>query len=347
MMATLLVIRGRIRHFYERYYTVVRGILRGLVVLGVLLLTALRFPEGFFSDILWVFPIIALVCGCLPDAFGILAIVVTVGIEVWTISPMLAVTLIMMIVIFFLIFGRKTKQQWYILLSVPTMSVIHMGFSVPVVAPLFADLSMIPALAMGIIVRFSLEGVAEYTATAQSIAGDASMFAPLKYLVDFLASNKQLLVALLAYTFTYIVIYGLRKANFRHAPQIAILVGSIVLYTIEMISNIIWSLELDLVLTSILVVVTMGIAYVCQFMHISLDYHGTRKLQFEDDEYYYYVTAIPKFAVAVGDKTVTRILPEEVAQVQSELKEEVEKALAEERGETQTDEVTEAEDGKE
>lgn len=344
-MATLLVFRGRIRHFYERYYTVVRGVLRGLLVWGVLLLTTIRFQEGFFSDILWVFPLIALVCGFMPDAVAILAIVATVGIEVWQISPMLAVTLIMMIVIFFLIFGRKAKQQWYILLSVPTMSVCHMGFSVPVVAPLFCDLSMIPALIMGILIRFSLEGVAEYTATAQSIAGDASMFAPLKYLVDFLATNKQLMVALIVYTLTYIVIYGLRKANFRHAPQIAILVGSIVLYTLEMISNIIWSLELDLVLTSILVLVTMGIAYVCQFMRISLDYHGTRKLQFEDDEYYYYVTAIPKFAVAVGDKTVTRILPEEVAEVQSELKEEVEKALAAERGETVETEDTE--DGKE
>ena len=68
-------------------------------------------------------------------------------------------------------------------------------------------------------------------------------------------------------------------------------------------------------------------------------------MQFEDDEYYYYVTAIPKFAVAVGDKTVTRILPEEVAEVQSELKEEVEKALAAERGETVETEDTE--DGKE
>ncbi|MBR6229777.1 MAG: hypothetical protein IKQ97_08575 [Eubacterium sp.] len=333
MMATLLVLRGRIRHFFERHYTLMRGILKALVVGILLLLMISRFPEGFFSDKYWIIPIIAVVCGFLPDAVGILSIVVTVGIEVWQVSPILAGTLLLMVAIFFLLFGRKAKEQWYMLLAVPAMSACNMGFSVPVVAPLFAGPSLIPALVMGIIIRFSLEGVAEYTATAQRIAGDGNLFAPLQYLVNYLMTNRSFWVALIVYTLTFVVIYLLRRANFRHAPQISILVGSIVLYTLEMISNIIWDLELDLVLTSILVIVTMGIAYLFQFMHISLDYHGTRKLQFEDEEYYYYVTAIPKFTVAVGDKTVTKILPEEVAEVQSELKEEVEKALAEERTE--------------
>ena len=55
----------------------------------------------------------------------------------------------------------------------------------------------------------------------------------------------------------------------------------------------------------------MLIAYIVQFFRLTLDYHGTRKLQFEDDEYYYYVTAVPKIKVAAVDKTVTRIVPDE------------------------------------
>ena len=55
------------------------------------------------------------------------------------------------------------------------------------------------------------------------------------------------------------------------------------------------------------IVVCMLVAYMIQFFRLTLDYHGTRKLQFEDDEYYYYVTAVPKIKVAAVDKTVTRI----------------------------------------
>lgn len=333
MMATLLIIRARIRHFFERHYLLMRGIAKAIAVLVVLLLLTSRFPEGFFSNIRWIFPIIAVLSGFVPDAIAILGIVGVVGVEVWQVSPVQAVALLLMIAIFFLLFGRKAKEQWYVLISVPTLSACQMGFSVPVVSALMAGPSLIPALVMGIIIRFSLEGVAEYTATAQRIAGDNNMFAPLQYLINYLVSNRLFLVAVIVYTLTFVVIYLLRRANFRYAPQIAILVGSIVLYTMEMVFNIIWELELNLILTSILVIVTMGLAYLIQFMHISLDYHGTRHLQFEDDEYYYYVTAIPKYNVAVGDKVVTKILPEEVAEINAELKEEVEKALAEERAE--------------
>lgn len=70
-----------------------------------------------------------------------------------------------------------------------------------------------------------------------------------------------------------------------------------------------------------------------QFFHLTLDYHGTRKLQFEDDEYYYYVTAIPKYKVAVVDKTVTRIMPEE-EEIPTDLRSELEKAMEEEMAET-------------
>ena len=64
---------------------------------------------------------------------------------------------------------------------------------------------------------------------------------------------------------------------------------------------------------------------------MSLDYKGTRKLQFEDDEYYYYVTAIPKLKVAVVDKTVTRIVGEEEENI--DLKAELEKAAEEDENE--------------
>ena len=49
------------------------------------------------------------------------------------------------------------------------------------------------------------------------------------------------------------------------------------------------------------------IALVMQFFQFNLDYARTEKVQFEDDEYYYYVKAVPKMAVAVPEKRVKRI----------------------------------------
>ena len=44
-----------------------------------------------------------------------------------------------------------------------------------------------------------------------------------------------------------------------------------------------------------------------QFLFFNVDYTRTEKVQFEDDEYYYYVKAVPKISVAAPDKKVKKI----------------------------------------
>jgi len=92
-------------------------------------------------------------------------------------------------------------------------------------------------------------------------------------------------------------------------------------------------LQMDILPFTLRVLVAMVVAYIVQFFRMTLDYHGTQKLQFEDDEYYYYVTAVPKFKVAVVDKTVTRIVSEEEEDIPTDLRSELEKAIEEEMSE--------------
>ena len=46
---------------------------------------------------------------------------------------------------------------------------------------------------------------------------------------------------------------------------------------------------------------------VLQFFVFNVDYSRTEKVQFEDDEYYYYVKAVPKIVVARPEKKVKQI----------------------------------------
>ena len=49
------------------------------------------------------------------------------------------------------------------------------------------------------------------------------------------------------------------------------------------------------------------LAYVAQFMLLPLDYLQTEYVQFEDDEYYYYVKAVPKMAISRPDVQVKKL----------------------------------------
>ena len=60
---------------------------------------------------------------------------------------------------------------------------------------------------------------------------------------------------------------------------------------------------------SIAVSACLGIlvGLVLEFLFFSVDYSRTENIQFEDDEYYYYVKAVPKVGVSAPEKEVKRI----------------------------------------
>ena len=49
------------------------------------------------------------------------------------------------------------------------------------------------------------------------------------------------------------------------------------------------------------------IGLVLELFFFTVDYARSENLQYEDDEYYYYVKAVPKISVAAPEKTVKRI----------------------------------------
>ena len=53
-------------------------------------------------------------------------------------------------------------------------------------------------------------------------------------------------------------------------------------------------------------VFSAAIAFVLQFFFFNLDYSRIERLQFEDDDYYYYVKAIPKSLVTEKDMKIKR-----------------------------------------
>lgn len=336
MMTTLLVLKSKVKNFYEKNYHIVRGILKAGLMFGALLIVTGQLDYNEFLGQYWLLALIALLCGVMPDLVSVGIVLLVTCAEISSVSVLLAFTVLTVLVIYLLLFGRMEMKQCYLLVSIPLLSAVHIGYVVPIVAALFASPVMLPAMIMGILLQFMMQGVNAYAAAAMGTEETENVLSSLQYLFEYLLQNRLMMVTILAFCLTFVCVYLIRRGRFKHGYPIAVLVGTIILMSVELLSNIVLDLDLNLVLLTIQVVISMVIAYVIQFFHMTLDYHGTRKLQFEDDEYYYFVTAVPKFKVAVVDKTVTRIIPDDEGEV-FDLKEELEKALEEEEAEAKSD----------
>lgn len=330
MMMALLVFKARLKDLYEKHYKILRAMLKIFIsaaVFSVILYDMPFNPElGYYAVPLVI--VLALFCGFIPDLLVMFAAMLLAIAEVASVSLIAAVVFFMILIIYFLLFGRYTSTQSYIVLLVPVLWNFHIAYAVPVVAALFLSPAMIPACVVGVFIRYLLAGVKEYFLISQSAVDTGNTLESLQYILDYVMKNREMIIYMITFAAAYLCVFAIRKGKYNYASQIGIFVGIIVCMAGVISGDIFWSVDADMKTLLLGLAVTAIIAYIVQFFRMSLDYTGVRKLQFEDDEYFYYVKAVPKLKVAVVDKTVTRIKEDKEDDI-IDLKDEIEKVLGE------------------
>jgi hypothetical protein len=120
-------------------------------------------------------------------------------------------------------------------------------------------------------------------------------------------TDKEMYLYLGAFAAAGIVVCCVRKLAADHARSIAIVIGIAIQMGIICSGEIYFGNNQDIIKVVIGCVVSLLIALGVDFMSMSLDYTRVEHVQFEDDEYYYYVKAVPKASVPVADKQVKKI----------------------------------------
>lgn len=328
MMMTMLVFKTRLKELYERHYKVIRSILKILVsaALFAVVFYQLPFQPQLAEYMVPLVIMLALICGFLPDIVVMCLVALLTVFELSALSAVAAFGFFAVLAIYFLLFGRYTKTQSYIVLLIPVLSVFQLSYAVPVIAALFLSPAMIPACIVGLLVQYVLQGIQEYYLISQSAVDTGNTMEVLQHIVHYVMGNREMLIYMATFTIVYLLVFLIRKGRFNHASQIGIFVGVIACMGGVICGEVLWSVKSDAnrLLTGL--AVTTVIAYIVQFFRMSMDYTGTRKLQFEDEDYFYYVKAVPKLKVTGVDKTVTKIEEEESP---LDLKEEIAKVLEE------------------
>lgn len=309
MMMALLVFKTRCKEFFEKHYTVVRGILKILfsAMAFSVILGNFPFHPGLHKYLVLLVVILSLVCGFIPDLAIMCLMALVMLVNISAVSVVTAFGFFAVLAVYFLLFGRYTKSQSYLVLLIPLLGVFELSYSVPIVAALFLTPAMIPACVVGVFVQYLLDAVKEYYIVSQTAVDTGNTMEGLQYIFDYVAQSKEMLIYMITYSAAFLLVFVIRKGKYNHASHIAILVGVLTCMAGVILGDSIWSVQADVAKLFWGLAISAVIAYMVQFFRMSLDYMGVRHLQFEDDEYFYYVKAVPKVKITVSDKTVTRI----------------------------------------
>lgn len=128
-----------------------------------------------------------------------------------------------------------------------------------------------------------------------------------KYIFQHLIDNKNLLLTVAVFAVVLVIVYVIYRMSVEYSWYAAIIVGGLFEIILFLIGNVVLeaSISVGQILLGSVCAVIIGV--IVQFFKTVVDYSRVENTQFEDDEYYYYVKAVPKIVMAKQQKSVRKI----------------------------------------
>ena len=144
-------------------------------------------------------------------------------------------------------------------------------------------------------------------ATMLQSAGEADFAKQIFAYGEQVMLNPEMWCTLISFTVTILLVYAVRRLSVDYSWEIAIVVGVLANINVMAYGYIIIDIQFSYISMIIGSVASIIICLILKLFAFAVEYTRTEYLQFEDDEYYYYVKALPKISVAIRDKRVKTI----------------------------------------
>ena len=305
-MTTLLEIREKIKVFYGRNDTFILPIIRFLLAFWVFATVNGRMGYMAKVDNVAIVLIAALTCSFLPNGCMLLIAALFSLLHMYAMSMEVALVGLCVYLILFLIFFRFDSKESLVVMLTALLCVMKLPYIMPIVMGLIGTPISAIAIGCGVIIYHLLQTVVT-GAPAIATMDEADATGKIRVIIDGLLNNKEMLVMVTAFAITVVAVYLLRRLAVDYAWSIAMVSGAMINMIILLVGDLLYDIN-NSVLSAILgSVVAILVAKVIEFFRFCVDYSRTERVQFEDDEYYYYVKAVPKMMVSVPTKTVKKI----------------------------------------
>jgi len=310
-MVALLELKEKIKKIYGMYDVYIIPGAKFLV--SFISISLLNLSIGYMSKIknplIAVF--VSILCAFLPNGFTIVCLSAFIVAHLYAISAELATVSLCVFLLMYLLYFRFTPKSGYILIITAILCWIKLPYLVPIAIGLTSGiLAVIPA-SFGIMVYYIIKTASEYQTAITSESASNSM-QKFSFIVNSLLNNKEMILLVVTVAVSIMVVYAIRKISVENAWSYAILSGALVQFIFLVIGKLVLSAKIDMIFVIIGTILAVILGYLLQILFFSVDYKRTESVQYEDDEYYYYVKAIPKVNIVNQEVKVKRINAQKV-----------------------------------
>ncbi|MCH5279846.1 MAG: hypothetical protein J1E61_00145 [Lachnospiraceae bacterium] len=306
-MSSLLEMREKVRKFYSKYEVYLTPLFKFILALiSLLCINAnLGYMERLSGSIIIVL-VVALMCSFLPRNFIALLSAAFVSGHLYAVSLECGIVAIGIFLLMFVLYFRFSPKDTLIVVLLPICFLLRIPYVIPIVAGLLCAPVSVVSVSCGTIAYYLIRYVHENEATISNLEAEEGV-ARFRYVIDGILGNKEMLVMIIAFAAIVITVYFIRRLSVDHSWTIGMVVGAVLGVVILLMGDLVYNTQMSIAGLILGMVVSLLIAKIIQFFAFNVDYSRTEYVQFEDDEYYYYVKAVPKNSVAQAQKRVKKI----------------------------------------
>lgn len=305
-MTSLLLWKEHLKSFYNRYSYAVQPVIRFLFALCTFL--SLNANIGYMNKLKnpLVVILVCLVSALLPyGAIVFLAGCLLVA-HVYAVSlEMALITLVLILTVAILYYGFKPGDSYLIVLT-PLAFLLKIPYAVPLLVGLGGSLASVIPVGCGVFLYYLIMYVKQ---NAGVLTNDAAVDIVQKYsqILKSVIFNQTMMVMIATCAVGIIIVYLIRRLSMDYSWIVAIAAGSVAELLVIFVGDFVFGVTVAVGQLILGILLSAVIAAVYNFFIFTVDYTRTEHVQFEDDDYYYYVKAVPKMNVSTPDVKVQKI----------------------------------------
>lgn len=305
-MMQLLVIKEQLKQFYQKASLYVDPIAKFLIALVVFMMINQQLGFNTKLNSLPILLILSTFCAFTPSVIlVVLAMAFSVG-HILALSKILAALVVVIYLIIYCFFSKTTPYFGQVVLAIPVLYFLNIPYCVPILLGLIATPIAVIPVACGVGVYFLMNVVKSLTNSSLGVSME-DVLNILRTVLDGWLRNPNMIFAIFVFCAVVVVTYIIRKQEFDYAFEISIVAGAIINVLGFLIGNIGFDIQVNLLTMILGTVGSIVIVYIVWFFRLTLDHTAIERIQFEDDDYYYYVKAVPKIKVTAPEKNVKKI----------------------------------------
>ena len=299
----LLEFRGMARRFFQKYQLIIEPVFR--FIISYLAFHTINSTLAYNTTVSkFIVELgLALIGAFTPPVVLSLLCAMVAILQVFSASPILAALVVVIFAVLYCFVARFSGKYGYAVIAVPILFVFKMPYLVPLLLGMIATPMAIFPTVSGVIIYYVFKVIQE-AAVRQDITSLDATLALYIDVVNSLFKHKEMFVTVAIFAAVILIMWMVRKMRFEFVFELTIVLGGI----INILGFLLANLQLDIsVGTGSMIlgtIVSMLLVLIAHFFRMVLDYTSVEQVQFEDDDYYYYVKAVPKIDVAMFQKKV-------------------------------------------